>query len=113
MFPPYKGKERHIKIRNRYGWGSIYIDISEREPTNPYPSFEAATKPKWPQKIYPLHDFKEKAPIKPEHIRDMKEYLSTSLAQTTQSDKKKSVVSDWCFYCPYRDTCLDSFLLTD
>lgn len=113
IFPLYKGKERHINIRNRYGWGSIYIDISEREPINPYSSFEAAAKPKWPQKIYPLHDFKEKAPIKPEHIRDMREYLSTSLAQTAQSDKKKSVVSDWCVYCPYRDTCLDSFLLTD
>lgn len=101
---PYKGNELHIKIRELYGNGSIFVDISEKEPVNPYPAFEAAAEKNGYKKIYRLHKFRDSAHVAPAYRSDMQSYLNKS---TTD---KEAVVGDWCTYCAYRSICLEPFL---
>ena len=101
---PYAGQEKHINIRKLYGQGSIFIDISENEPQNPYPAFEAAAKKEGYQKVYRLHQFKDGEKIAPQYLTDMRSYLGQVITE------KATVVSDWCTYCSYRNICLEPFI---
>lgn len=100
----FKGKERHIDIRKLYGQGKIVLDVSEHEPRNPYPAFEAAATRNGYKKEYRLHQFRENAPVEARYLADMRSYLSKSITD------KETVVSDWCTYCSYRNICLDPFI---
>ena len=100
----FAGKERHTKIRKLYGQGSIFIDISEYEPQNPYPAFEAAAIKNGNQKIYRLHQFKDREPVDSKYLSDMRSYLSKKI------NEKETVVSDWCTYCSFKNICLDPFI---
>lgn len=100
----FAGKERHTQIRKLYGQGSIFVDISETEPKNPYPAFEAAAKITGLQKVYKLQQFKDNASVAPQYLADMRSYLSKSITE------KEAVVSDWCTYCSYRNICLEPFI---
>lgn len=94
----------HTEIRKRYGQGSIYVDISEKEPQNPYPAFEAITRKEGQNKIYSLHQFNDNAKVPQELLADIRSYLGKSMAE------KQTVVSDWCAYCTCKDICLDPFV---
>ncbi len=100
----FQGKERHIKIRNLYGQGKIVIDVSEKEPKNPYAAFEAAAIKNGYKKEYRLHRFRDNAPIDAKYIADMRRYLNKRITD------KETVVSDWCTYCSYRNICLEPFI---
>lgn len=100
----FAGNERHTQIRKLYGQGSIFVDISETEPKNPYPAFEAAAKINGFQKVYKLQQFKDNASVAPQYLADMRSYLSKSITE------KEAVVSDWCTYCSYRNICLEPFI---
>lgn len=103
----YKGKESHIKIRKLFGQAKIVIDISEREPQNPYVAFEDAAMKNGAKKEYRLHRFKDNVPIDEKYLADIRSYLSSSITE------KKTVVCDWCAYCSYRDICLEPFVRTE
>ena len=87
-----------------YGQGKIVIDISESEPKNPYPAFEAAAVKNGNKKEYKLHRFRDNAPVDAKYLSDMRSYLSKSIMD------KETVVSDWCTYCSYRNICLEPFI---
>lgn len=97
----------HISIRKHYGTASIYVDISEYEPKNPYPAFESATQIEKNRKVYKLHRFRERMPVEAAFEKDMRSYLSKRI------NERETVASDWCSYCPYRNICLDPFIRKD
>ena len=103
----FNPSDPHISIRKHYGTASIYINISEHEPQNPYPAFEAATHKDGIKKVYKLHRFQERVPVEPAFKQDMCDFLSKRI------DVKETVASDWCTYCPYRNICLDPFIRKD
>lgn len=97
----------HSSIRKHYGTASIYIDVSEYEPKNPYPAFESATQMEKNRKVYKLHRFRERMPADPAFEKDMRSFLSKRI------NERETVASDWCTYCPYRNICLDPFIRKD
>jgi hypothetical protein len=100
----FAGNEQHTNIRKLYGQGSIFVDISQSEPKNPYPAFEAAASKNGYQKIYKLHRFRDNAPVDASYLADMRSYLSKNITE------KETVVSDWCTYCSYKNICLEPFI---
>jgi hypothetical protein len=80
------------------------VDISQSEPKNPYPAFEAAASKSGYQKIYKLHRFRDNAPMDASYLADMRSYLSKNITE------KETVVSDWCTYCSYKNICLEPFI---
>jgi hypothetical protein len=104
FFEGFAGNEQHTNIRKLYGQGSIFVDISQSEPKNPYPAFEAAASKNGYQKIYKLHRFRDNALVDAPYLADMRSYLSKNITE------KETVVSNWCTYCSYKNICLEPFI---
>ena len=105
IVPKYQAD--HMKIRKLFGNAYYKMEISDKEPVNPYSAFEGFAERSFPYKVYSLHRIPEASvKVKADALKkDMSNYLN----ETFSSDKS-AVPSDWCTYCVHSDVCMESYL---
>lgn len=100
----------HMNVRKQYGKARYDIDISDREPRNPYQSFENKTERQYPKKSYSYYKINPRKPSssndKEEMIADIKSYLN----DTKDSDRVAIPSEEWCLFCHHKGVCLKPFL---
>lgn len=104
--PPFD--QIHMDVRKQYGLARFDIDISDREPRNPYQSFENKTDRNYPKKTYSYYKVNPKnhAVDQSGMIEDMKSYLN----DTKDSDRVAIPSEEWCRFCHHKGVCLKPFL---
>ena len=85
------------------------MEISDKEPRNPYSAFEGFAERSFPYKVYSLHKIPE-ASMKAK-ADALKQDMSNYLNETFSTDKS-AVASDWCTYCVHSDVCMEAYLLS-
>lgn len=105
IVPKYQAD--HMTIRKLFGNARFDMEISDKEPVNPYPAFEGIAQRSFPNKVYSLHKVPDASmKAKADALKqDMLNYLN----ETFSSDKS-AVASDWCTYCVHSDVCMESCL---
>lgn len=98
----------HMDVRKQYGLARYDIDISDREPRNPYQSFESKADRKYPKKTYSYYKInpKKQAVNRSDMIEDIKSYLN----DTKDSDQVAIPAEEWCRFCHHKGVCLKPFL---
>jgi len=105
IVPKYQAD--HMTIRKLYGNAYYRMEISDKEPVNPYSAFEGFAERSFPYKVYSLHKIPQASTT--DRAVDLKQGMSDYLNETFSSDKS-AVASDWCTYCVHSDVCMEAHL---
>lgn len=104
----------HMQMRRLFGLARYDIDISDKEPINPYMAFEKMASRKYPKKSYSLHSL-PKSDQQPTDVQkaDVLREAARQYVNQTKSKDKTAIASEWCTYCVHKGTCMEPFLNTD
>lgn len=98
----------HMNVRKQYGKAKYDVDISDREPHNPYQSFESLTERKYPTKGYSYYKVNPKNGKG--NTSDMQADIVAYLNDTSDSERIAIPSQEWCNFCHHRGVCLKPFL---
>lgn len=100
----------HMQMRRLFGKAKFMVDISEIERKNPYGSFEALARRKYPLKEYSLHRL-PKPEVSPKSRPLAKSLCDAARQYINQPQRDRAAIpSDWCAYCVHKGTCMEPFL---